>query len=319
MDETPLPLPEVEAPSLTEDQAAEVLAEAEREPAPEPPPRPKPRTLAELAERAGVEVRDLYDLEVPLADHGPAKLGTLKDQAQRLKHAERLVDEAAEARQQAYADVQRLQKDFMAQMASLDAVIRAEGDRLTEADRHTDWERLRQQNPAEYAAARQVQRDMQERLEQLKANARESIARYQQQQQHTHRKWIAEQLKREDRALQQAIPEWRDANRAQSEKQKVRQYLTSLGFGDHEISHLADHRAVLIARKAMLYDEMSKARPSAERKRESKVARRVLSPSSRDAGDGVHGARLQSLRGTLKKSGSLDDAARYLRELERTK
>lgn len=61
-----------------------------------PPASAPPRTLRELAERAGVELSSLYDIDIPLTDHnGTVKLGALKDAFQSKRDAEREIAQRA--------------------------------------------------------------------------------------------------------------------------------------------------------------------------------------------------------------------------------
>ena len=62
--------------------------------------------------------------------------------------------------------------------------------------------------------------------------------------------------------LIRAIPEWSDAEKAKAGKADVIKFLRSSGFSDEEINNARDHRAVLMARKAMLYDQMMEKQAS---------------------------------------------------------
>lgn len=67
---------------------------------------------------------------------------------------------------------------------------------------------------------------------------------------------MAEYEREQRTILADKLPQWRDPKRAAAEAREIEAVLRSAGYKDDELSQLADHRAVLIARKAMLYDKL---------------------------------------------------------------
>ena len=63
-------------------------------------------------------------------------------------------------------------------------------------------------------------------------------------------------LQHEAQALAKAFPHWSDAAVAKAEKAAIREYLAKTGFREDEIAHAGDHRAIVLANKARLYDEL---------------------------------------------------------------
>jgi phage host-nuclease inhibitor protein Gam len=81
------------------------------------------------------------------------------------------------------------------------------------------------------------------------------------QQQAEERAEAEKTLEAERTKLLEAMPEWRDADKARSEKAKIVEYATGkLGFSVEEISDIYDARAVLALRKAMMFDELMSKR-----------------------------------------------------------
>jgi hypothetical protein len=60
----------------------------------------------------------------------------------------------------------------------------------------------------------------------------------------------------EENALLAKLPEWRNSEKAASEKQAIIRNLTSYGYQPAEIAQLMDHRTVLLARDAMKWREL---------------------------------------------------------------
>jgi hypothetical protein len=102
----------------------------------------------------------------------------------------------------------------------------------------------------------------------------------------------AAHLETEAKRLLEALPEWKDAERSSEEKRALVEYAADLGFSADDLAGIEDHRAMLILRKAMLYDRMQ----------------------SESAGRGEKRRSIQRAAERLKKSGRASDAAAYLLE-----
>ena len=63
-------------------------------------------------------------------------------------------------------------------------------------------------------------------------------------------------MKAEAEKLVEAIPEWKDSKRAAEERTKLVETARKIGFSDEELGTILDHRALVVLRKAALYDEL---------------------------------------------------------------
>jgi hypothetical protein len=108
--------------------------------------------------------------------------------------------------------------------------------------------------------------------------------------------------------LLQAMPEWQKPEVAKREQRQVADYLRTLGYADAEISQAADPRAIVMAKKAMLYDRLQESRPSIQQ-RVSAAPKMVRPGSSGPAPD-----KTKALTQTIKRSGgkNIDDIARLI-------
>lgn len=114
---------------------------------------------------------------------------------------------------------------------------------------------------------------------------------------------------REAEAMAAAIPEWADPKVAQEEKGQLVQYLVGkVGYTREEVAQAIDHRAVVIARKAMLFDKVmgSQGRKTLQEKIASVPPK---SPQKPGRGGSVAASKQSQRIQALKKSGSVDDAA----------
>lgn len=75
-----------------------------------------------------------------------------------------------------------------------------------------------------------------------------------------------EMLVREHQAMLQSIPDWSDKAKFDAESADIRGFLANTGFNADEIGSLVDHRHVIVARKAMLYDKLMAGKPAVTKK-----------------------------------------------------
>lgn len=274
-------------------------------------------TLAELAEHVGVEAADLYHITVPIDVDGKREefsIGEFKDKIRAGVESEALAEQ-----RKAFADEQKAAEEHIAARRQQAQQAMAEAAVLTEAAEKRlmsdlegiDWAELRGSNPAEWAAKQQ---EVQQRQAQIQASKQE-LARNWQAQSETMRAEQAGQLQehlgREREALLQAVPEWRDEGAFDTERKSMREYLSVQGFADAEIDNATDHRLIVMARKARLYDEQS-AKASVATKKVAKVGKKILKPGTTAGKQVARDDALAKLRTNVRKSGKVDDVAAYL-------
>lgn len=133
------------------------------------------------------------------------------------------------------------------------------------------WEQLRQTDFDQYQAERASHLERREALEEV------AKQRAQVQQEHIAelQRIASERLQQESRRLPELIPEWTDPAIAEREKKELIPYLQTSGYTTQELGTLSDARALVIARKAMLYDRLMKGKPVAQKKQKQapKMAR----------------------------------------------
>ena len=160
------------------------------------------------------------------------------------------------------------------------------------------------------AGALKLQQDMNKRanlLRQAEEN-RLQIQAMQANHAESERKELAEAGQR---ALLEALPEWKDPAKYAAESADVARFLVQNGYADDDLNNLFDHRAVLIARKAMLYDKMQavqakKVTPVQEPPRAVKSGNANIPVQSKKE------AEIQTLQKRFRKTGKDDDAVALL-------
>ena len=113
----------------------------------------------------------------------------------------------------------------------------------------------------------------------------------------------------EREALLRAIPEWLDSSVMQEEGRKVLSHAKELGFSDDEVDSMIDHRMLVLVRDSMKLKQIE-SQDISDRKVETP-------PKSQQPGTATEVSadteKLKQLKGRLKKSGSMQDAARLFR------
>ena len=165
----------------------------------------------------------------------------------------RKTQQIAEARKQTDAELQEVRAE-REQYAQLLGALQAQVQQA--AQPNIDWDRLYNEDPIEWVRQREVMRENQEKAAAIQSE-QQRLAQLSQQEQTQHRQML---LAQEQEALVAAIPEWKDAKKAQAEKAMLVQFGQKVGFTPDELKSVIDHRAVVMLRKAALYDQMMSKR-----------------------------------------------------------
>ena len=164
-----------------------------------------------------------------------------------------------------------------------------------------DWETLKQEDPYAYMIKKDEYRDAQERV----SNAAQQQALIQQEQHTAAQQVRGEFVQQEYARLVAALPEWNDKD--STIKKDIQEYATSVGFRPEEINQLADHRSVLVIKKAMEYDELTKK--IAPKKKAVRKVPKVQKAGRGKSKEDTATEELKKKRTRLRKSGKQKDAA----------
>lgn len=173
----------------------------------------------------------------------------------------------------------------------------------TSGPKEPDWDKLRRENPAEYAALREEFRQQKEDLAAVAAEEQRLLAERQQDQEAQYREY----LKGEQEKLLEALPKWKDQKVAKQEKAAILAFAKGLGYSEEELGAVADHRVVLILRDAMRYRKLSEKKGTVREK--TKRAKVLRSGGRVDAPRKGPKAEAKRARERLARSGREKDAA----------
>lgn len=195
----------------------------------------------------------------------------------------------------------------------------AEKKVLKERRDSVDWAKLRTENSAEYAAA-MAEFDQEERLiDEQQQKIKEEYSKVKQKASEDFQREQAQRAQEEGRRLMEAIPEWNsDKALFEQETNEIGQFLSTLGFAQEELQQFVDHRALILARKAMLFDKAQNAATQivgdAKNPKTKPKPKKLLRPGARKPDTPSRRVRKRSkeLAAEAKKTGREDIATQRL-------
>ena len=229
-------------------------------------------------------------LEEALAGYSRTEDYTRKRQADVEEHATEMTG------------VREVRETYDAHLAQLEAIM----EQMTPAE--PDWDKLRKDNPEEYAAEKV---DHAERLTAIAKVAKER-ERVQEEAGKENLAAQAVYLQGEMDKLVEEIPEWKNEATRETAISELRNFAqTTYGFSDEELNAVADHRVLLLLRENMQGREKKKSGKK-EIRRKSKGAKKMRPGTTRTPKRKANRNRKQAnqrARETLARSGSVQDAA----------
>ena len=218
------------------------------------------------------------------------------------KHAHQKAEQLNEERR-------ALHEQYTARIQEAEATQALAEEALAADVESIDWDTLEKENPEVWAATRIKVQERAQALQQRKAQ----IMAQKQQADLEYRQRIAAT---EAQKLTEEIPEWKDQAVAEKEAKALGSYLIESGYHQQEVANVIDHRAMVIARKAMLYDKLMKERGEGKKKARKAVRgkpRVVKSGARRDKGF-ERKARQAELRKRVRATGGKPQAVADLIE-----
>ena len=202
------------------------------------------------------------------------------------------------------ATTQQERQRYLSQLEQFDS----QADSKLKEYAATDWNKLKEEDPMEYMAKRDTYRELQENRRILKDEQKE-VGLKQQQQQLTK---FEEVKKINYNELIQRLPEWGDPEKGSQVKQAVKNYAVTKGFTEQELNTLIDARSVEVLHKAMLYENLLKAKIS---NKKTKVVPKMQKPGVGTLKSEVSSDKVKAQRARLRKSGHISDASSLIESL----
>jgi len=299
--------PEVELEDEVEVEEVEAAPEIEEEAA--------FQNIYELAEAAGMEADEfLNTIKAKVKIDGKESELTLAELTggyQREADYRRKTQELSEQRKVFEVETNAQKAQLQSQLTEMAGLTNMVEQQVLSEFNAVNWNDLKELDPTEYMLKRQEFAERNAQIQEAKKQVQSDIQQAQEQQQTQYQQQMAEVTEKERAALLMALPEWADDKKAKNEKEAITSYLSEIGYSQEEVGSLIDHRAVLIARKAMLYD---KGKTEAA-KQLAKPLKRVLKPGSTPNKQAQKSESMKAKRKAHKKTGTMDSAAALLRDI----
>lgn len=215
--------------------------------------------------------------------------------------------ETAEQRKTAEVEIQKAQQERAAYAQNLSKMA-AQLEGALEAQSKIDWNDLLERDPVEFLKQKHL---FDQRQAAFQQNQQEQ-SRLAEQNQAEQAKNLRTHLQTQQQELLAKLPEWKDEAKAKSEREALKSHLIERGYTAQEVDGINDHKAVLLARDAMLYRQMM-AKAQAAAKQVKNLPTKVERPGVSGETNALDGRTAAMKR--LTKSGSIDDAARVFATL----
>lgn len=312
--------PEVteETPEEVIETAEEVVEEAEEEVVEEVVEHAE-YEIDHIAELLGVEADDLDvndDGKLVLngkidGQQAKTSAGELLKNFQMYQAAEKRLTEAKTKAQQANEESGKIVESANKQLAVASKMVENLESKLASEDSSINWATLREEDPAEYSAKKSELAEKRSDIENLKTDAVREYEESLREQDLVSQQQMQEYLQKENEALLTKLPDWVDAEKATEEKTQISKYLLSEGFTENDIANAADHRLIVLARKAMLFDQNT-SKTDVAKKKVVKVPK-VMKPGAPKTTEQSNNEKVTQLQSKLRKSGDTKDALALLK------
>lgn len=190
----------------------------------------------------------------------------------------------------------KLQQQFIGHYAQLQSL-----DNQLAQMQKVDWNALVDSDPVQAMKLDRQYREMQEYRNTVKSD----LETQQQQALQQHQAWVAEQTAKGREQLVKDLPGW-GAELANQIRTTGKEY----GFDESELAGVTDPRMVKVLHDAMKYRMLQSHKPEVDKK--VAKASPILKPTGKT---NVSAEQHKQARSTLKKSGSMSDAARLLERM----
>ncbi len=298
-------------PMLEADSTESTTSETEAE-GPEPEGEELPDTLDGIADAVGLSPEEFAaHLSVPITVNGETTAVTLAEAQrgyQRQADYDRGMTVLREQRQtfegQTQAALTEWQTRFQSQGDLTAQLEQAVGNAQVDLDRIL----LEEGSEAFLAAKLKV-----EGQEKLLAHAKAEQEKAATQQTEMRDGQMAAYSQEQRRLLVQEIPDFGNEAKGAKLKSRISSYLAKSGFTAQEVGGIVDHRLLVQAQKAMLYDDLQRAKSGTLKK--VKGLPKVQKPGAKpDKGDATREKTAVSLN-RLRKSGRRADAASHIEDI----
>lgn len=261
--------------------------------------------LSDIAEYLGVEpdkfaVTDDGELMVKTkidGVEGEAKFSDLLKSYQLEGHLNKQSTEVAEAKKALQSKLAEADTQLSQKLQQLEDLSQIAYNELLGEYNAIDWNELRADDPAEYAAKLADFQNRQSQIGQLYQKAQDQ----RQQLEATESEGLKEKIAEEGQKLLKAIPEWTDPVKYQEGWAETTKYAQTLGFSQDEVNSTIDHRMLVLLNKARQFDALKEKSPTVTQR--VRKAPKIAKPGSTASKVPSQVQKEQALKAKLKRDG----------------
>jgi len=170
-----------------------------------------------------------------------------------------------------------------------------------------DWDALEKQDPVQWLKLKELERQRTSEIQAVMAERQRMQAVMQQEQSQK----LQEHLAVQQNLMLEKIPEWADSDVQAEEQRKLVEFGKQVGFSDQELDTLYDHRALIVLRDAMRYNELT----SGEKITEAKSKIGSAKGGSKRTARRTRSRKQKAQRQKLRKTGKVEDAASLMGQI----
>lgn len=260
--------PKVEEPEVTDEVIEESQEETPEIEAKEDSEVEGPDEGEEVEIRSFAELAEHYELDPEWADNleftekvngkeVKTSLAEMRSVFRKTEAADDFLNQA-KAKAKEITEAAGQKKEALASSAAVfGKLVEQLEERLTKATKETDWAKLREEDPAEYAARKDEARENQQWLDRIKSEAQNAAHSVTSGAMQDQMKTLEEKLPEQREIFLERIPEWKDDDKAATERADLVKYLSDEGYSEQDINVAAYNGKLLaLTVKAMRYDRM---------------------------------------------------------------
>ena len=243
-----------------------------------------------------------YKLKVPMknGDQEWEEELTLEDmrnqrmmQADYQRKTQDLAKERAQAQEQARQHLEQVRAQAMQELQVYeDAMLQAVAPQL----QGVDWNRLSQEDPAQWAHLRQLRDNVSQALQGIRYQRHQ----IEQQQQAEQQQRIAQAIAQANQTLSSELPGW-----GQDMQKSLVKTAQAYGFADQELATVVDPRVIKVLHDAHKWRELQTQNPEVTKK--VAAAPKVLKPGAKRSANEDSAKEMSDLRDRFNKSGGRDE------------
>jgi len=278
--------------------------------------------LNDFAEALDVDVDTLLDkIQTKVKVNGqeiPVTLKELHSGYQKDADYRQKTSEIAETRRQFENIVDNLNTQYTQRIQEIDALASSLEQSYMEDYESIDWNKLRREDPANFAILKQ---DMEDRKQHI-ANAKLKVHMERENQAQEIQNYIIQNVvPQEMRKLAEYNPSWADQKQwSQDYNSMMTNLVQSYGFSPEEVATVYDSRMLKLAWDVLQYNTSKSNRENGVKEIKKEIASKkqklskVLKPGANKPRISGKGKRIKAAQQRLKSSGSVDDAAALILE-----